>query len=223
MKLVIPCAGESSRMAYVPKHLITINGRPLITHVIETWKDKVDSFVFVLKRAQTHMWEYLPQNSAVVFQDEPLGLANAILQARECVSGPFTVALGDCLHRGTFIPTAARMGFGAWSTNDLKEVNKSYLIREEKTGLHLLEKPNLQPTTAGPFLCGMGTYFLDERVFNYIENYKGVKGGGDLTFILQTMIDNREPLQPIPFHGSYVNIGSPEDIAKAEEILRDKV
>jgi len=219
MKCIIPCAGESSRMSYVPKHLITINGEPLLHHVINSWKDKVDSFIFTIKRSMTYMWEFLPENAIVVFQDEPKGLADAILQAEKCVSGKFIVTLGDCLFKGSFAETEFDLGIGVWKTNNVDEVLKSYLVTVTNSGniAGLEEKPKIAPQ---PSNCGMGTYFFDTRLFDYIRAYKGQLGGGDLTHIMQNMIDAGEKISPVWFRGDYINIGSPEDIRKAEEMLK---
>lgn len=222
MKCVIPCAGESSRMSYVPKHLVTINGKPLLHHVIDSWKDRVDSFVFVIRRSMTYIWELLPENAAIVFQDEPKGLADAVLQAERCTTGQFIVALGDCLHRGKFRSIPACLGIGVWRTADLAEVNKSYLVYTEGGRVEkLTEKPNLLRIPKGHARnCGMGTYFLDTRIFEYIRRYEGPTGGGDFTHVLQDMVNNGEKIEPAWFQGTYVNVGSPDDLKKAERILQ---
>ena len=218
MKCIVPCAGESSRMSYIPKHLVRIGGRPLITYVIDAWEDSVDSFIFVLKRSSTYMWEYLPENSAVVFQDEPKGLADAILRVAPYVKGKFIVALGDCLYKGTFKEDEIQLGIGTLVLSS-PEINKNFLVRTSKsTGLieELVEKPK------GDFLlglCGMGIYFLDDRVFEYIRKIDIIPRGGDFTYILQAMIDSGEKISPVNFKGQYINIGGPEDIEKAEKIL----
>lgn len=213
MKCVIPCAGESKRMLYVPKTLISINGKPLITHIIDMWKDSVDGFIFVLRRSQAYLWEYLPENSAVVFQDKPLGLADAILRTESVVNGRFMVVLGDCIQKGTFdIPgNPIELGIGVWATNDFDECKKNYLVEISPEGLvcRLEEKPKVPNG-----LCGMGIYFLDQRVFRYIR-----KQGGEFTDILQAMVNEGERIYPIFFRGNYVNVGSPEDLKKAERII----
>jgi len=221
VKIVIPCAGESSRMAYVPKHLVKVKEVPLISHVIDMWDEPENSFVFVIKRSMTYLWEYFPENSSVAFQDEPKGLADAVLQAASCVDGKFIVALGDCLQHGSFEPPKDdfNLGVGVWSTRRLKELNKSYLVLESD-GLvtKVIEKPRLcgrQPYSN----CGMGTYFFDPRVFDYIRKSDAPLGGGDLTYVIQDMIDHGEKVVPVWFEGEYVNVGSPEDLKKAEELL----
>ena len=223
MKCIIPCAGESSRMLHIPKHLVQVAGKPLIAHIIDAWKDSVDSFIFILKRNSSYMWEYLPENSAVVFQDEPKGLADAILRAEPYVDGRFMVALGDCIYKGTFEEKAFGLGVGVWKTKDAKEIRKNYLVGiSVYNGLinNFTEKPEVELPWGN---CGMGIYFLDSRIFSYIRRYEGSRGGGDFTFILKTMIDNGEEIHPVYFHGHYINVGSPEDLEKAEGILSKEV
>ena len=220
MKCVMPCAGESSRMSYVPKHLVQIGGKPLLLHVIDMWKDYVDAFVFVLKKSATYLWEYLPENSVVVFQDEPRGLANAILRAEGCVSGRFVVNLSDCLYKGRFEDKDLGLGVGVWRTDDLNELNKSYLVKEHN-GLvsEVIEKPDLKEVRT-KMNCGMGTYFLDERVFDYIRKARVTPGGGDFTEVLQDMIDAGEKIMSIWFEGTYINVTHPEDLERAEEMFK---
>jgi len=219
MQCVIPCAGESSRMSLVPKSLLLMNGKPLVQHIIDNWYPIVDSFIFVLRRSATYFWEYLPRGSAIVFQDEPLGLADAILQAEKFVHDRFLINLGDCVFSGTFDAWSSGIGIGVWSTSDEQEYRKSYSVEATNgvvTRVH--EKPTEVPE--GEMLCGMGLYLLDTRVFDYIRRTKASPSGGDFTEVLQAMIEDGIHLNPIHFHGRYVNVGSPEDIKKAEEVLQ---
>ena len=218
MKCIVPCAGESSRMSYIPKHLIQIQGKPLLQQVTARWQDPVDGFVFIARKSATYLWEFIPENTALVFQDEPLGLADAVLKAEPFAGDRFVINLGDCLCRGQFETKDFELGLGVWETGDLREVNKSYLV-EEVNGLvtRVIEKPNLQK--AYPKMkCGMGVYFFDKRLFTYLRAAK--KGfGGDFMQAVQTMINAREPIAAVHFTGAYINVTHPEDIAKAEELL----
>lgn len=220
MKCIIPCAGESSRMAYIPKMLIRIKGEPLISHIVEFWKDKVDGFIFVVRRKDTFYWDFFPANSAIVFQDEPKGLADAILKAEPYVGGNFVIALGDCLYRGVFSEEQMGFGIGVWSTYNVKEVEKSYLVEVRNGTVSTVEeKPKVSMGSRMPMDCGMGVYFMDSTVFHYIRKSNAVPGGGDFTLVLQEMIDHGISINPVWFSGKYINVGSPEDIAMAEEIL----
>ena len=215
MKCIVPCAGESSRMSFVPKHLIQIQGKPLLQQVTARWSDPVDSFIFVARKSATYLWEFLPPNAALVFQDEPKGLTDAILCAEPYVGDKFVINLGDCLCRGTFETKNFELGVGVWETDDLKEVNKSYLV-EECNGLvtRVIEKPNLK-VGYPKMKCGMGVYFFDSRLFSYIRKTLNP----NFTQIIQDMVDAREPIAAVYFTGIYINVTHPEDIAKAEELL----
>lgn len=220
MKCIIPCAGESSRMSHVPKSLLLINGKPLLSHVVDTWKNSVDAFIFILKRSATYLWEYLPPNSAIVFQDEPKGLSDAILKAEPFVNGKFVVALGDCLYSGEFEGKDFELGIGVWHPNDEYELRKSYsVVVQDGLVKEVVEKPTLGLHWK---MCGIGVYFLDTRIFDYIRKTKVAPGGGDFTEVLQTMINSGEEIDPIYFKGKYINVSSPEDLEKAEEVLRDE-
>lgn len=218
MKCIIPCAGLSSRMEYVPKHLIQIQGKPLISHVIDRWKDVVDNFIFILRPDMTYMWEFLPSNSAVVFQTPSRGLAHAVYQAAPYVDDKFVLVLGDCLlGKGAFEEKPLSLGIGV--TGETKyEISKNFAVctnGNRITGLY--EKPQ-EPHSYN--LCGMGVYFLDPTVFDYIEHVKVKPGGGDLTAVLHAMIEDGVNISPVFFHGRYVNVSGPEDIKIAEEILK---
>lgn len=218
MKCVIPCAGESSRMSFVPKHLIQINGKPLILHVVDAWKDYVDSFIFVIRRSATYLWEYLPENSSIVFQDEPKGLADAIMQSEKLVAGRFIINLGDCIFNGKFQDYDS-LKLGVWETDNLNEINKSYLVSVKNNSINrVIEKPNLN-NISDKLNCGMGVYFMDTRIFSYIRR-KGIKpGGGDFTYTIQEMIDSGEEIKPNWFTGQYMNVTCPQDIESGNKIL----
>lgn len=220
MKCVIPCAGLSSRMSRVPKSLLLVDGMPLIQHVIESWRPSADSFIFVLRRDAIYFWELLPERSAIVFQDEARGLADAILQAEPFIGNTesFIVALGDCLYRGGLVLPKGSLGIGVWTMASQYEYHKSFRVRvQDDRVVEVLEKPKDEPYEGN--LCGLGYYFLDSRVFEYIRTTSYEPGGGDFTSILQAMIDAGEILEPVYLRGSYVNVGSPEDLRIAEEMI----
>lgn len=207
-------------MGGVPKQLLLVKNKPVLSHVIDFWMDKVDSFIFVIRRKTPWFLEYLPDDSAVVFQDEPRGLADAILRAEPFVRDRCVIALGDCLNFGEFTDDPTRgLGVGVWDTKNEYEIKKSYLARLQDGALdELIEKPNV---TDG--YCGMGTYFMDRRVFDYIrEALPTLKpGGGDFTFVLQKMIYAGEDLRPFFFRGQYINVTSPADLATADGLANE--
>ena len=221
MQCVIPCAGQGKRMrSSIPKVLLPIYGKPILQHIVDQWKPAVDSFVFVVGHQWTEVIKLLPSGSSFIIQDEPRGLADAILLAEQNVKGKFIVALGDCIHKGYWEEDKKfDLGIGVWTTDfPGTELFKNYSVEISNGKVKkVLEKPSaLTPNT----YCGMGTYFLDTRVFDYIRKAKYTPGGGDLTEVLQFMIDSGEEILPIYFQGEYINITYPKDLKKAEGILK---
>jgi len=222
MKCVIPCAGRGTRLGgATPKPLVKVNGRSLLGWITWNWSDVVDSYVLVVStQNERQIRGNLKGIKGVeyVVQPAPAGLADAILCTRECVKGPFILNLGDCVFKGEFQEKQSGLGVGVWSTEDIDEVEKSYLVRVDTSGLvsGVEEKPRI---ASRPANCGMGVYFLDERVFDYIREYRGKPSGGDFTEVLQDMIDRGEKIEPVWFKGEYVNINTSQDIKKAGRLF----
>ncbi len=210
MQCVIPCAGASSRMNYIPKNMLVVAGKPVLQHVIDQWRGKVENFIFIMRREQTYLLQLLPPNSAIVFQDEPKGLAHAIIRAQPFIDDLFVVALADCLTVGMF-ETEHFNGVGVCA--DREEIPKNYAVLDKDGKVDtLIEKPE-KPIG----LCGMGTYFLKRSFFTYVREHPNMVGGsGDLTAILQGMVSGGLPIACNHFKGVYININAPQDILEAE-------
>lgn len=219
MKCIIPCAGLSSRMHYIPKHLVTVKGKPLMQWVTDYWRSLNDDvvFVFVVRPSMGYLLEFLPRGSITVFQEDPRGLADAILRAKPLIfeNERFVVSLGDCVFKGIFEDNGS-LGVGVWKTEDESETLKSYITKIEGARItKLIEKPRSLEGFEKPYNCGMGVYVLDDRLFDFIEDRRDV----DFTEVLQNMVDSGINLYPKYFEGDYVNVGSPEDLSKAEQFL----
>ncbi len=220
-------------MRAIPKPLLNVKGKPVLSYVVEFWKDRVDSYIFIVQRqAISYLAEYLPRNCAVIFQDEPKGLADAILRAEPYVRDTCVIALADCLQAGEFdfpngvpVPGPGGKGLrpglsvGVWETDNEYEIFKSYSVELlDGAVINLKEKPKVNETG----LCGMGTYFMDRRVFRHIrEALPDLKpGGGDFTDVLQRMADAGEEIRPNFFRGQYINVNSPQDLVVADYMIK---
>jgi len=230
MKCIILCAGRGSRLnSDTPKVLTMIKGRPLLYHVMDMWKDSVDELIFVVGYRWQSVVECLPHKSRHVYQEVQRGIADAILRVESLVGDEeFVVALGDCVQKGTWElhDEETEAGIGVWRTNNIPELNKSYLVGiSESTGLvdKVLEKPNLPEDLSDYVLCGMGTYFFDGRVFDYIRRTAPslLRNEVEITDTIQLMIDSGEKVSPFFFNGEYLNITYPEDIKKAKDVLSE--
>lgn len=222
MKCIVLCAGKSTRMGEdSPKVLLPINGKSLLHHVVDMWKDTVNEFIFVVGYRWTEVLKYLPENSIYVFQDTQKGIADALLQVEPLItSDEFVVALGDCIQKGKWsLPGyPIELGVGVWLTDNLEAIRSSYSV-EIKDGYvsGVVEKPKYPPNNC----CGMGTYFFDRRVFDYIRKtpISTLRNEVEITDTIQLMVNLGEKITPVLFKGDYLNVTYPEDIKRAEEML----
>jgi len=204
----------------LPKALIPINGKPLIHHVMEMWRCEPEDCVFILGHKAGEVMKAIPDGATCAFQDFPHGIADAILQAEGLVDGRFVVALGDCIQRGRWIvpQEVPMMGVGVWETDNHDAIKSSYSVKlKDGRVSKVVEKPKRCIND----LCGMGTYFLNSRVFEYIRQtpVSPLRGEVEITDTLQLMIDQGEVLTPVFFCGDYLNVTYPEDMKLAEQIL----
>ena len=227
VKCVILCGGKGTRLLPLSlkrqKGMIDVNGKPVLRHVIDYWRQWTDDFVFVVKYKKADIYKFaktLPINSEFVEPKKLSGIANGIYQAKNFVRDKFIVVLGDCVCRGSFkIPSHMEQGICIWEANNKEDIKRSYSVKIEKG---LVAKVREKPKRLINNLCGMGFYFFDRKVFDYIKKTKPslLRNEVEITDVIQNMIDNGEKISPIFFKGDYLNITDTEDLKRAEDILK---
>lgn len=203
-----------------PKVLLPIGEKLLLHHIIDMWRDSVDSSMFVVGYKWEEVVEQLPLGATYLVQEEQKGIAHAISQVEGYVEDKFVVALGDCIQSGHFVVPiqGIEQGIGVWITDDKKAIKQSYSVEVSD---NLVSRVTEKPKKVINNLCGMGTYFFDTRIFNYIRQtpISPLRGEIEITDTIQLMIDVGEKITPVFFRGRYLNITYPEDLKRAEEIL----
>lgn len=227
LKCVILCGGKGTRLLPISlekqKGMIRLKEKPIIQHIIDYWSRFTDEFIFVVKYKKEEIMEYVGKTrlkAGFVEPPELRGIADGIYQVKDLISDRFIVVLGDCICKGEFIfPDYMEQGAGVWKTERVEDIKRSYsvLLKNGVIG-GLEEKPKSPPND----LCGMGFYFLDKRVFGYIENTKpsSLRGEVEITDVIQNMISAGERLSPVHFRGDYLNITYAGDLELALKILK---
>jgi len=229
MKCVVLCAGSGKRLgADVPKPLLKITGKTTILQtILDTWRSCVDGFIIVANPSWAERFEktlqtFEPLPFVVTTQSEPRGIADAILSAEPFVDEKFVVVLGDCLCKGTWLWNSneeIERGVGWWVQSDVESIRKGYgIIVAENRVVALSEKP--ADFDIKTVKCGMGVYFLDQKVFEYIQTAfpSKLRNEVEITDVLQTMVEDKQTFKAVPFAGQYININTQEDLEKAREI-----
>jgi bifunctional UDP-N-acetylglucosamine pyrophosphorylase / glucosamine-1-phosphate N-acetyltransferase len=89
--VVIPAAGSGSRLgATLPKLLVRVNGRPMVEYLFDLYAPHADRMMVVVSPAAIDaMSELVSRRTppvSVLVQQQPTGMLDAVLQARDSVS-----------------------------------------------------------------------------------------------------------------------------------------
>jgi glucose-1-phosphate thymidylyltransferase len=206
----------------IPKVLLPVAGKPIIQRVIDFWEPGVKQFVFVVGYRSWMVIDYLRNTQGdndchIIYQTQQRGIADAIYQIKEYVTDRFIVALGDCIQVGQFeYPDNLELGCAVWSNQYQKSLNLSYSARVNWQGYisSINEKPDVTYT-------GMGTYFLDERVFPYIFKTKPscLRNEVEISDVIGNMIKDGHKIKAVRFTGEYINCTTRADIEYANRVL----
>jgi len=218
-KCIVLCAGKGTRLIpetlNVPKPMLLYGGKPIIEHVIDYWKQFTSDFIFIVGYKKEILIDFvkkLPINSEFIEQKELKGIAHAVSLAKDAVSGNFIVVLGDCLCKGKFtFPENMELGFGVWKTENEDDIKRSFSVEvKDNLVVKVVEKPKEIINN----LCGMGFYFFNKKVFDYIEKAKPTpeRNEIEITNVIQMMIDAGEKISPVFFDGGYLNVTYSKDL-----------
>lgn len=227
-KCVVLCGGKGTRLlpatADKQKTMIEVAGKSILGHIVDYWSNYANDFIFVVHHKKEEIINYvktLPIRSGFVELDELKSLTHGLKSAEKLLPGNFIVVLGDCLVKGDFhFPPNMRQGIGVWKTNVEDDIKKSYSVEVDRNiARKLVEKPKELIND----LCGMGCYFFNHKIFDYIDKTKpsSLRGQVELTDAIQNMIDGGETINAIVFNGYYININCSEDLKRAEELFSD--
>jgi len=226
LKCVILCAGKGNRILphsiELPKVMIKIMNKPILHYIIEYWKNYINEFIFIVGYKKEHIIDFinqLPIHSQIIEQKELKGIADAVTYVKDLVADRFVVVLGDCICSGEFVfPKNFEIGVGVWKTNNEEYIKQSYSINIKDDFIYEVKE---KPREISNNLCGMGFYFLNKKIFDYINKTEASKLRNEIeiTDVIQNMINAGEKIKPVFFNGNYINITFPDDIIKAENVL----
>lgn len=117
MRIIIPMAGMGKRMRphtlTVPKPLIPIAGKPIVQRLVEdiakVCHEPIEEVAFIIghfgEQVENDLREIATKIGAkgtIVYQEEALGTAHAIMCAKESLDGKVVVAFADTLFKADF-------------------------------------------------------------------------------------------------------------------------
>lgn len=230
---IIPAAGKGVRLmpytAHMPKTMISVAGKPILGHIL----DQVESLgikkaVFIVGYKKEAIIEFVrvryPHLETVfVEQPEPRGLGHAVYLAKDAVSGPCFILLGDTIVDGDLKPLV----FGGQNAVGIKAVAdpSRFGIVDLKDGniVSFEEKPERPKSN----LAIIGAYsFLDSaQLFDALEEVirsgKTVKNEIQLTDALSVLLARGVKIAPVMMNG-WFDCGTVEVLLQTNRLLLDR-
>ncbi len=207
MRIIIPMAGRGTRLrphtVLIPKPLLPIAGKPMVQRIVEDlssgFDGQVEEIAFITgdfgKEVETQLIciaNQLGAEGKIYYQDEPLGIAHAILCAGESLEGNCIVVFSDTLFRSDFSFNQEEEGI-IW-VKKVKDPSSFGVVKvdENKVVTDFVEK---SPVFVSDLAIVGIYYFRDATVLKsamqyLIDNDIKEKGEYQLTTALENMKRN---------------------------------
>lgn len=224
MQAVITAAGYGKRLKpytdNMPKPMVPILGKPILAHTFSSLPDDVDEVILVVGYKKDQIIEYFGHGLGgrrirYVWQREPLGTFNALLTAKSKLNGaPFLVLFGDDIYAKEDIEKLLKheRALLVREVNDVSRFGACF-VDEQMRLLKIDEKPSESKSN----LVNIGVYKLTMDIFNEPIAI-GLTGEDHLPVMIGNLAKTVDIfVEKAEF---WASIAYPEDIKKAEEILR---
>lgn len=225
MQCVILAAGEGKRLRPLteatPKPLIKVGGKALLDHIAEALPSAVDELVMVTGylggQIREHCGtEFYGKKVVYVAQEVQDGTAKALWLCKNLLKGRFLFMFADDIHGENDIARAVSYQRAMLAMTTGTPERFGIIVRNpDGTLASIVEKPEHPPSN----LASTGVMVLDEHIFQY-EPKNPVNGEYYLTEAIETYA-KKYPIAVVE-ESLWIPIGYPEDIEKAEELLRAK-
>ena len=229
MQAIVPAAGKGTRLGSLtadrPKGLVEIADRPLLGYVFDQLVGLgVDEIIVILGYEGEQIRETFGDSFKsipirYVWQPEQRGLAHAISQASERISGDFIVLNGDNVFCDPIPAIDLRDADGTLLVERVsREAASKTGVVEVVDGLvdRIVEKPELPPST----LATTGFYQLPAAFMDASKEIDPAPTGEyELADALSILIEDGYRFRAVPYSGTRFNVNTPQDIGRVEAHL----
>lgn len=237
MKAIVPAAGIGTRLRphtySLPKALLYVAGRPIISHILDEIRelDDITSIVLIVGYKGDLIREYVDAEYPdmkidYVHQAERKGIGHAIYMTREVADAgePLLIVLGDTIIRTDLrrIVASPTCALGVKEVEDPRRFG----VAETEGGriVRLVEKPS-EPKSN---LALVGLYFLQDsgQLFETLQEQQDkdirTRGEYQITDVLQMMIDKGTAFAPFEID-EWFDCGKAETLLETNrELLADR-
>ncbi|MBI2236994.1 MAG: glucose-1-phosphate thymidylyltransferase [Actinobacteria bacterium] len=233
MRALILSGGEGSRLRPITptnaKQLIPVANKPILFHALEAVRDAgVTEVGVVVGQTAEEVKAAVGDGSAwglsvtYIHQEAPLGLAHAVLTARDFVDGePFVMYLGD----NVLLEGIARFVEGFDRHRPNAQIFLARVPEPERFGVAVLEGDRVARLVEKPKehisdLALVGVYLFDTTVLEAAEAIRpSWRGELEITDAIQYLIDSGRTVRAEMVSGWWKDTGRPEDLLEANRMM----
>jgi len=235
MKVVIPMAGYGTRLRphtwSKPKPLVTVAGKPLLGHVLDTFASLpfVEEVVFIVGYLGQQVEEYVQHaypglRSRFIEQRELLGQSHAIWLARDRLTGPMLMVFVDTLIEADLSRLGQEKAGGVAYVKAVPDPRRFGVAEVGVNGrvTRLVEKPE----NVSNNLAVVGQYYFRESaellkaIDVQMERRAQLKGEYFLADAINVMLEGGLDMRVEPVE-VWMDCGTPESLLETNRYLLD--
>ncbi len=237
MKAVILAAGKGTRMkeitSTIPKPMVLINEKPMLEHIITFIKKAgVTELGIVVGYKKDIIQDYFGDGSGsgisltYIEQKEQNGTGAALHLSKDFVCNePLFFTFGDVLtpcenYAGMIDYYTSHECHTLLGLNKTEDPHRGAAVymNENNTIVKIIEKP--PKGTSSTNLNNAGLMILSPEIFDYTAKLKlSTRGEYELTDVFNMIREDEKVIKGYILSGYWKDVGTPEDIVKANQIL----
>lgn len=227
---IIPAAGKGVRLLpytqHMPKTMLSVAGKPILGHILDQVEScGIKKVVFIVGYKKEAIEEFVRERYArldvtFVEQPEPKGLGHAVYLAKDAVSGPCFILLGDTIVDGD-LRSLVHGGKNAVGIKAVPDPQRFGIVELKGGKIVSFEEKPANPKSD---LAIIGAYsFLDSaRLFSALEEVvrsgKTVKNEIQLTDALSVLLARGEEIVPVLMN-DWFDCGTVEVMLQTNRLL----
>jgi glucose-1-phosphate thymidylyltransferase len=233
MRALILAGGEGSRLRPIThtnaKQLIPIAGAPILFHALEAIRDAgITDVGIVIGQTGDEIRTAVGDGSAwglsvsYIQQDAPLGLAHAVMTARDFVAGqPFLMYLVD----NVLLEGLKRFVEEFERTRPDAQIFLARVPEPERFGVAVLDGDRVvrlveKPTSFVSDLALVGVYLFDDSILEAADTLEpSSRGEYEITEAIQWLIDHGKIVRAEMVSAWWKDTGRPADLLEANRVM----